>query len=260
MDDLALAQAVYTNYCEMWRAVGAVAPDGSIFEVQQRSDMLLVRSRYTQRIPHMILDPVVDGRTVHDWIAFLVQELAADPISLMVAIPPGQEQSLLVDALRAEGFMPSARPLVAMARVAEPPARDTNLPPAISIASSETELAEARDLLARIFGLPDEVFAFYTPPSLVRTYVLRHHGMLVAAMCLCPFAGYAGVYSVGVLPSARGRGYARHLVRRALQDAARGGLPIAVLSCERNLVGLYQALGFTTCWDLAAYWLEAWWR
>ena len=260
MGDLALAQAVYANYCEMWRAVGAVAPDGSVFDVQQRSDMLLVRSTYTQRIPHMILDPIVDGAGVRDWIACIVRDLTADPVSVMVAIPPGEEQSPLVHALRAEGFLPSTRPLVAMACRAPSPRTRDEYDCEISIATQETDLEEARELLARVFGLPSEVFAFYTPPSLVHTYIARCRRMMVASMCLCPFAGVAGVYSVAVLPEARGRGHARRLVRRALQDAAQRGLTNAVLSCDRSLVGLYQPIGFTACWDLAAYWLEAWWR
>jgi ribosomal protein S18 acetylase RimI-like enzyme len=244
----------------MWREVGALAPDASIFQVQQRVDMLLVRSNLPQRIPHMILDPLVDGRDVRDWVTRVAECFAAERGSLMVAIPPGEERGPLVEALQAEGFMPSARPLVAMARA--PAARDELADPwcEIAVATSDPELREARTLLARVFGLPTDVFAFYTPPSLVQTYVLRRQGVTVAAMCLCPFAGYAGIYSVAVAPSERGQGHAKCLVRRALHDAMAGGLTTAVLSCDRGLVSMYRTLGFTPCWELAAFWLEAWWR
>lgn len=131
---------------------------------------------------------------------------------------------------------------------------------AISLASGEAELSEARDLLARVFGLPSLVFAFYTPPSIVHTYVFRQDGRAMGAICLCPFAGSAGIYSVGVLPSARGRGLARRLVRHALAEAVAMGYRRAVLSCERHLTGLYLPFGFKACWDLRSYWLEAWWR
>ena len=259
MSDLELASAVYENYCAMWREAGAIAPSGSIFAVQQRPDMLLIRSNYARRIPHMILAPTLNGHVPSAWVAGMARELTVDPISLMVAIPPGAEDTPLIPALAAEGFLPAARPHVAMVAPLGDPAPDSR-PGAISLASGEADLAEARDLLARVFGLPSLVFAFYTPPSIVHTYLLRQDGRALGAVCLCPFAGSAGIYSVGVLPSARGRGLARRLVRHALGEAAGMGYRRAVLSCERHLTGLYLPFGFRPCWDLSSYWLEAWWR
>jgi ribosomal protein S18 acetylase RimI-like enzyme len=258
--DLELAQAFYANYCHMWREVGAVASEESAFQVQQTADMLLVRSKLPQRIPHMILDPLVDGRAVRAWVTHMTQQLTADHGSLMVAIPPGAEHSPLVSALQMEGFMAGAHPMVAMAHVGPVPTGRGGPHRDVVIARTEAELHEARELLARVFGLPLEVFAFYTPAALVTTYLLRRRGVPVAALCLCPFAGCAGIYSVAVTPAERGRGYARCLVRQALLDALAQGMQTAVLSCDRTLVGLYRALGFVPCWDLAAYWLETWWR
>ena len=260
MSDLELASAVYENYCSMWRAAGAIAPSGSIFAVQQRPDMLLIRSNYARRIPHMILSPTLNGHVPSAWVAGVTRELTAEPISLMVAIPPGAEDSPLLPALAAEGFLPAARPHVAMVAQLGTAAIQAGGSGAIGLASSEADLEEARDLLARVFGLPSLVFAFYTPPSIVHTYVLRQDGRALGAICLCPFAGSAGIYSVGVLPSARGRGLARRLVRHALGEAAAMGYRRAVLSCERHLTGLYLPFGFRPCWDLRSYWLEAWWR
>jgi ribosomal protein S18 acetylase RimI-like enzyme len=258
MADLALAVAVYTNYCEMWRRVGAVAPPGSVFEVTERADMLLIRSHYAHRVPHMVLNPRVLDADAPRWTQALVEELARDPVSLMVGIPPGEEGSGLVNALLAEGFMRAARPNVAMTR---PATRPDGAPDAeITLVEGEHDLEEARALLARIFGLPSEVFAFYTPPEVVHTYVLRHGGVPVAAACLSPSPGAAGIYSVGVLPSMRGQGFARRLVLHALRDAARLGYATVVLSCEQSLAPLYRRLGFAPCWELISYWLETWWR
>lgn len=260
MADLELGQAFYANYCQMWRDVGAVASADSAFQVRQRADMLLVRSNLPQRIPHMVLDPIVDGRDVRDWVARVADHVNTDRGSLMVAMPPGAEHSPLALALQAEGFVAAARPMVAMAHAGPIPGEREAPRCETAIAGTEAELREARELLARVFGLPAEVFAFYTPPALVTTYLLRRRGTAVAALCLCPFAGVAGIYSVAVTPEERGRGHARRLVRRALRDAAQQGMPMAVLSCDRALVGLYRALGFAPCWELAAYWLETWWR
>lgn len=243
----------------MWREVGRAAGDRGAFEVQSRPDMLLIRSTHAQRVPHMVLDPRVPDAQAGAWTSQLVGELGNGPTSVMIGIPPGEEDGALVAALRAEGFQAESRPKVAMASplVAQSSGgRDA----AITEARTQRDLTEARELLGTVFGLPVEVFAFYTPPDLVSTYVLRRKGQPLAAVCLCPFAGSAGIYSVGVLPHARGRGYARRVVAYALEEAAARGLGTAVLSCERQLVPLYRALGFEICWELRNYWLEAWWR
>lgn len=258
MLDQVRAATVYQNYCAMWRRVGVLSVPGAIFEVIERPDMLLIRSNYAHRVPHMVLEPRVCASEIAAWSANLVQDVASGPSSLMIGIEPGEEHGALVAALRHEGFMRAARPSVAMTQAIGP---DTAAADAgISLANSGADLDVARNLLARIFGLPAAVFAFYTPPGVVHTYLLREAGLPVAAGCLFPHDGAAGIYSIGVVPSMRGRGYARRLVRRLLADAAVLGLPTAVLSCEQSLVGLYERLGFTVCWELVSYWLEAWWR
>lgn len=257
-EDLGKALAVYANYCQMWRHVGALAPEGSAFEVTERSDMLLIRSRYAQRVPHMVLDPVVPPGDAPRWAGELVRDLTIDPVSVMVGIPPGEEHGGLIQALLAEGFVRAARPTVAMTMPSARPSGPAD--PSITLALDDGELAEARVLLSRIFGLPSAVFAYYTPPDVVRTYLLRQESVVVAAACLCPAVDTAGIYSVGVLPGVRGRGFARRLVRHAAGDAATLGYATVVLSCEEGLAPLYRRLGFTACWELYSYWLEAWWR
>ncbi|MDB5057643.1 MAG: GCN5-related N-acetyltransferase [Chloroflexi bacterium] len=259
MNDIELGGDVYRNYCDMWRTVGALADPGSIFEVEQRVDMLLVKSHYGQRVPHMVLDPRVVPGNERAWASALIQEWAGEPVSLMVGIPPGAERGELVKALYADGFVQGVRPSVAMARRASP-VFDFRDDVDIELTSSLQDLDDARVILGKVFGLPSEIFGFYTPVPAVRTYILRERGIGVAAACLCPFAGVAGIYSVGVLPNYRGRGYAQRLVLRLLSDAGNLELTTAVLSCEKSLVPLYRRLGFTTCCELTTYWMEAWWR
>jgi ribosomal protein S18 acetylase RimI-like enzyme len=259
MSDLVLAQLVYGNYCGMWRAVGALAPSGSVFSVEQRPDMLLVRSNLTQRVPHMVLEPRLRDRVAEEWVAGLVRELANGPTALLVGMPPGTEEGTLAQALEAEGFLRGSKPQFSMTRVldqscAGPPDAD------IFLARTDTDLEEARALLGRIFGLPSAVFTYYTPPAIINTYVLRLAGAIVGAGCLCPFAGSAGIYSIAIVPTLRGRGYGRRMVRHVLTAAVERGMTTAVLSCEGQLARFYQGLGFTTCWTQRTYWLEAWWR
>jgi ribosomal protein S18 acetylase RimI-like enzyme len=207
----------------------------------------------------MVLEPNVAPGDEQSWVGALIREWSGEPVSLMVGIPPGAEQGPLASALQAEGFARGERPSIAMARRADP-AFDFRDDGDIELATTDHDLDEARSLLGTIFGLPHEIFAFYTPAAAVRTYLLRESGLGVAAACLCPFAGVAGIYSVGVLPRTRGRGYAKRLVLHILSDAADGGLSTAVLSCDQSLVPLYRRVGFSVCCELATYWMEAWRR
>jgi ribosomal protein S18 acetylase RimI-like enzyme len=259
MHDVAMGQAVYRNYCEMWRNVGACALEGSVFKVEDRTNMLLIRSSNVERVPHMVLDPRLSPGGEQKWTDALVHEWAGEPVSLMVGIVPGSERGPLASVLHREGFVQGVRPSVAMVKSGRPRFEARN-DPDIVYAVSDRDLNEARALLAQVFGLPRDIFAFYTPPECVKTFILRENGIGVAAACLCPFAGVAGVYSVGVLQEARGNGFAQRLVLQILSAASELGLSTAVLSCERGLVPLYRRLGFTVCWELMTYWMEAWWR
>jgi ribosomal protein S18 acetylase RimI-like enzyme len=259
MSDVVFGRMVYRNYCEMWRNVGACDGDNTVFKVEDRPDMLLVRSTNVERVPHMVLDPVVALGDEHRWTQSLVREWSGEPVSLMVGVEPGTEKGNLVGAFRSEGFVQGVRPSVAMVKTGRPEF-ERRLDADICLAASDNDLEDARVLLAKVFGLHRDIFAFYTPRECVKTFVLREHGIAVAAACLCPFAGAAGVYSVGVLPEKRGRGYAQRLVLRLLSAASEMGLSTAVLSCEQGLVPLYRRLGFSVCWELMTYWMEAWWR
>lgn len=259
LKDLSLADLVYGNFSAMWEAVGAVAAPPGVFEVTRRPDMLFVRSLLVHRVPHMVIDPRVAESAAPAWASSLVREMRGQPGALMISMPPGSEDGALDRALRRVGFTQGAPSPLCMTRVHAPrlePYHDSD----IMLAHSEPYLSVARELLGRVFGLPREVFAFYTPPGLVFTYLLHHQGAAVAAACLCPFAGTAGIYSVGVVPEARGRGFARRLIRRALLDAEDLGFDVAVLTCDAELAPLYRKAGFSVCWRATTLWLESWWR
>jgi GNAT superfamily N-acetyltransferase len=259
VSDLDLGLAVYRNFREMWEAVGALGQADSAFEVVRLPDMVLVKSRVLHRVPHMVLVSQVTHADAQAWAAALVRDVLPEPGSVLVSVPPGSEGSALTYALEHEGFALREPAPVAMALVASPlamPVDDVD----VSLVEHEPDLSLARDLLSRVFGLPAEVIAFYTPPHVVRTYLLRYEGTAVAAACMCPLAGSAGIHSVGVLPRARGNGYARRIIRYALGDAAAEGLGRAVLTCDPSVAPLYQRLGFTICWQTTSYWMEGWWR
>ncbi len=259
MAELGPGEAVYRNLCEMWRSVGRHSGGNSSFVVEDREDMLLVKSQFAHRVPHMVLDPRVTPGMEHAWTRSIIREWAGESVAVMVEIPPGTEGGALAASLREEGFVRGMRPSIGMTLEAKP-AFDVRDDASISLASDGADLDEAREVLGSVFGLPSHVFAFYTPPHVVRTFILREFGIGVAAACLCPFAGVAGVYSVGVLPTSRGKGCARRLVLYVLSQAAQMGLTTAVLSCEHHLAPLYRSLGFSVRCELTTYWLESAWR
>ena len=259
MFNLSLADLVYNNYCEMWRSVGQASTSPSIFVVEQSPEMLVIRSNFTRRVPHMILDPTVTPGHEHAWIRAFLRDLGQGTTSLMVGIPPGLEEGSLISALRMAGFALAGRPQFAMTRPISSELAD-GWDAHVDLVRDEAGLEEAHSLLSKVFDLPNAVFAYYTPPQLVDTLLLRIRGRSVGVACLCPFAGVAGIYSLAVLPTERGNGYARRLLKTLLANAAMKGLSLAVLSSERDLAPFYQRQGFSFCWEQRSYWLEAWWR
>src|SRR5437660_1465874 len=99
MSDVAMGLAAYRNYCDMWRNVGACDRENSVFRVEDRPDMLLIRSRNVERVPHMVLEPNVFPGGARAWTEALVREWSGDPVSLMVGIEPGSERGELTAVL-----------------------------------------------------------------------------------------------------------------------------------------------------------------
>ena len=73
MTDLSLARLVYGNFTAMWEAVGSVASPHGVFEVTRRPDMLFVRSLLVHRVPHMVIDPIVDDGTASAWASLKLE-------------------------------------------------------------------------------------------------------------------------------------------------------------------------------------------
>jgi ribosomal protein S18 acetylase RimI-like enzyme len=65
--------------------------------------------------------------------------------------------------------------------------------------------------------------------------------------------GVAGLYHVGTLPHARGRGLGRAVTVAALLAARDRGFTSAVLQSSAEAFGLYRSLGFHTVAEVAAY-------
>jgi GNAT superfamily N-acetyltransferase len=75
-------------------------------------------------------------------------------------------------------------------------------------------------------------------------YVGYLDGQPVSCAALLLADGVAGIYWVGTVPGARGKGCGTAMVRRLLDDARAAGCGLAVLQATADGLGLYRALGF----------------
>jgi GNAT superfamily N-acetyltransferase len=126
-------------------------------------------------------------------------------------------------------------------------------------------LAEWSRVVAVSFGCPEEYVegpASYdrdvglpgdTP---LRRFLLRSDGEPVASSALLPGppgSGLAGIFSVGTLEHARGRGFGSIITQRAMDAARDGGASIAVLQASDMGKSVYERLGFETVGSVAVH-------
>ncbi len=103
------------------------------------------------------------------------------------------------------------------------------------------------------FGLPDSVLdAFVTAQSAVgfdqncaiRNFIGEENGTAVATGCVFYGAGLAGIYTIGTLPEARGKGFGGALTEACMSDAVQKGVDTAFLQSSKLGYSVYQRLGF----------------
>lgn len=86
-----------------------------------------------------------------------------------------------------------------------------------------------------------------------RHYLGRMDGRPVATSELYLAAGVAGIYFVGTLPEARGRGIARVLTLAALRDARDMGYRVGTLQATPEGLSVYRGLGFQELLKMGIY-------
>ncbi|HWO16458.1 MAG TPA: GNAT family N-acetyltransferase [Solirubrobacterales bacterium] len=139
-----------------------------------------------------------------------------------------------------------------------PPKREPT-PQGVEVRRLST-VAEATDFLKVAtasyadIGFPPEIFASYTenagllaPNAAVFTAYLDDEPVAIAAT----FASHrvAGIYWVGTLKSARGRGLARKMTAMAVEAGLELGADIASLQASPMGKPIYAAMGFETVYD-----------
>jgi len=138
----------------------------------------------------------------------------------------------------------------------------TDLAPELAIQGFEIRLAstpEARQLFGRTagsaFGFAPELIPAIErveldlPPEALaaqRRYIGYLDGAPVAVSASLMARGLVGVYAVGTLPEARGRGIGTAMTRRAAFDGLASGASVAVLQASTMGEPVYARMGFRT--------------
>ena len=111
-------------------------------------------------------------------------------------------------------------------------ASDAAMPPGRDDDEARRSFREAYEAL--ILG-PDPQMAYFAG---------RIDGRIVATSALYTGTGLAGIYAVGTVPAARGRGYGRALTAAALREGRRRGYDSAALLSSELGEPVYRRLGF----------------
>jgi ribosomal protein S18 acetylase RimI-like enzyme len=126
-----------------------------------------------------------------------------------------------------------------------------------------TRVAEASFKRPISLGAQIRRLIYELPPdsqhaSHMRLYVGYLGDKPVASASSLAGGGVVGIYTVGTVPQARGRGLASAMTCHALAEAYHEGLRVGVLHASQQGQGVYTRLGFQTVGRVT--WLSASWR
>lgn len=107
------------------------------------------------------------------------------------------------------------------------------------------------DVVTQLHEVEEDVLV----PAGRRWFVGRERGAIVALAALLVFDGFGFVDHVGTAPSARRRGFASALTRRAVSEARRAGAEQTFLLAEPGGAGaaVYGRIGFRTVTQIASW-------
>lgn len=90
----------------------------------------------------------------------------------------------------------------------------------------------------------------------IHYYLLRTQRQTAGTLALFWTGSTAGIYSMGIVPEARGRGYALEAMKMALCQLFTNGAGLVVLQASAMGLPMYQKLGFTTEFQMRNYTLK----
>jgi GNAT superfamily N-acetyltransferase len=112
--------------------------------------------------------------------------------------------------------------------------------------SDEPDPEEVAGIVERSYGLADGAVSSALDGWLARAtaYVARLDGRPAACLTMVREGPDAGIFLVGAVPEARGRGLAHRLLLRALHDARSAGSTVSSLQSSRLGYPVYRRLGY----------------
>ncbi|HUS13434.1 MAG TPA: GNAT family N-acetyltransferase [Chloroflexia bacterium] len=137
-------------------------------------------------------------------------------------------------------------------------------PPGVTIQRVDRDAAldDYGHILQQAFELPDLVVGIfvdvlktrgYDEAGPAQNYLAYLEGTPVAACTVGYEAGVAGIYNVGTLERARGRGIGRAITLRSLLDARERGYKVGVLEASGMGHNVYRQLGFEDYCQMELY-------
>jgi GNAT superfamily N-acetyltransferase len=158
----------------------------------------------------------------------------------MVWVPPGDEAT--PDVLREAGYGLDAEAPAMALDLSLLPAEDDPL----EDWSHEPDPEEVAQIVERSYGLADGSVSSALDGWLARAtaYVARLDGRPATCLTVVREGPDAGIFMVGTVPEARGRGLARRLLLHALHDARSAGATVSTLQSSRLGYPVYRRLGY----------------
>jgi GNAT superfamily N-acetyltransferase len=158
----------------------------------------------------------------------------------LVWVPPNDHRAY--EALRAAGYAADSEAPAMALDLALLPAEDD--PP--DDWTDAPEPAEIAHIVERSYGLADgaigaAIRGWLEPAT---TYLARLDGRPACCLTMVRQGPDAGVFLVGTIPEARGRGLARRLLLHALHGARDAGATVSTLQSSRLGYPVYRRLGY----------------
>lgn len=220
------------------RALGLAARGGSTFQ----------RDGVTAAIVPGLPDLGLANAAVYRDVATLAATLPALASSYddagvrrsLIWVPPGDE--LASTPLRAAGYAPDSEAPAMRLELARLPPEDDPL----EDWTDDPSPREIAQVIERSYGLADgaigtAIRGWLEPAT---AYVARLEGRPACCLTMLREGGDAGVFLVGTIPEARGRGLARRLLLHALHEAHAAGATVSTLQSSRLGYPVYRRLGY----------------
>jgi GNAT superfamily N-acetyltransferase len=250
LDDPRTVEAIEANPAEFFAYMGQ-APGVDLYNGPDMVRMItgipfpVCNNVFRAKIPAESLDKVIDETLSH---------FAARQVPMLWWTGPTSQPANLGERLVAHGLMPAGSPPGMAADLAT--LKDDVLPPPNliieKVRDAET-LKRFGDILGTVFEFPPFVAEGFLnifgslgmgEEQPLQNYVAFLDGKLVGASSLFMGAGVAGIYNVGTLPEARGKGIGAAITLAPLLEARSRGYKIAILHASELGYSVYRRLGF----------------